>query len=134
MRWLTGLTDSRQVKDCLAALDAISADFDDEAAWAQLKPAVAAAIRKNDKHVSSKILRDGMLPRDVVLTSAANLALAALGSGQNHIHRGMLSMNGKSYRAIFSSIVSFQKLIGIISEEERNTALLNMADAVAEAG
>ena len=75
-----------------------------------------------------------MLPRDVVLTSAANLALAALGSGQNHIHRGMLSMNGKSYRAIFSSIVSFQKLIGIISEEERNTALLNMADAVAEAG
>lgn len=134
MNWLKDLGVSRQTKDCLAALDIIGADFEDEFAWPVLKPLVAEAVRKNDKLVCSKILREGILPRDVVLTLIANIALNKLGSGEYHTHRGILSMTGNSYRVIFSSIVSLQKMLGTITEEERDIALSNMTIAVAEAG
>jgi hypothetical protein len=132
--WLRDLVVSRQVKDCIATLDIISADFDAELAWSSLKPLIANAIRQNGKLVRSKMLRDGVLPRDIVLTLAANIALKSLGSGEHHTYRGKLSMVGSSYRVIFSTIVSQQTILGTITEDERNNALSNMADIVAEAG
>jgi hypothetical protein len=134
LRWLKAFGASGQVKDCLDALKTFDADLGEEPAWQLLKLAVAKAIRRNEGLVRSKILHDGILPRDIVLTLAASLSLEALGSGQHHIYRGRLSMTGGSYRVIFSSIVSVQKLLGTISKEDRSQALLNMASAIEDAG
>jgi hypothetical protein len=134
LSWLQNLGLSRQARDCLSTVSVFDADFEEEPAWTLLKPAITAAVKRNKKTVTYKMLHDGILAKDIVLTLAANLALQELSSGRNHTYRGILSMTGRSYRTVFSTIVSFQALQGTISKDERDQALLNMADAIADAG
>lgn len=123
-----------QVRDCETALRLLRQEFSDALFYSSIEAQVVKMIRENPEAVQKKILLEGQSPQETVLHAISNIAFRECASGMNHIYRGLLSIEGSSYRQVFAVATSKLLEIGAIDEEAASAARSDLSAAVKEAG
>lgn len=85
---------------CLEMLDHADAMFSDELCWSSEKDRVRRAIMLTKGKKASLIAKDDLGAANLILGVIASLSEREIFFGDKHIYRGVLSFEGKSYRAI----------------------------------
>lgn len=134
MSLVSRLFKSSQVKDCEAALRLLRPIFQDALFYALIEQKVSSLIRGNPDAVQKKMLIEGQSAQAVVLLTISNLAFNECASGQNHVYRGILSMEGNSHRQVFSIAQTKLREIGLIDEDDVDEGRASLASAVKEVG
>ena len=134
MSLFSGLFKSSQVKDCETALKLLRPLFQETLFYDAIEKQAAALIAKNPESVQKKMLLDGQSAQVTVLFVIANIAFSECATGLNHIYRGVLSMDGHSYRQVFAIAQNKLLEIGAIDDDALSLARADMATAVKEAG
>jgi hypothetical protein len=134
MSLVSRLFKSSQVKDCQAALKLLRPVFQDALFYDSIEKRVADIIIRNPDAVQKKMLIDGQSAQAVVLLTISNMAFKECATGRNHVYRGVLSMEGNSFRQVFSIAQSKLLEIGVIDEDDVDEGRSSLAAGVKEAG
>jgi hypothetical protein len=84
--------------------------------------------------VVQSVSQAGNQPRDVILFAIANTARSMLATGQHHIYRGVLSMEGTSLRAAFTIALSELVKSGFADEQQAREQRELLAQDIKGAG
>jgi energy-converting hydrogenase Eha subunit A len=100
-----------EVREAVAAVDALFHGLAGSAPHAQARAALARA------RLSLPILRQDR-PERVVVVTAVNAMLGYLASGQAHIYRGVLGMDGEAVQVRFNQVLATAAIQQIITADE----------------
>lgn len=125
-----------EVKDCVAALEEMRPLFArvifasivlDQVRATLLAPASRAAIVRS-------VAEAGNPPRDVVLFAITEISSSLLSSGQYHVYRGVLSMEGAGIRSTVGIAIGELVKSGFADEEEAKERRAQLTTAIKEVG
>ncbi len=102
---------------------------------------ISAVVEKECLRVASNadkakysIRVNRMTPEQMALLIIRNVAYENLIYGQNHIYRGVLSLNGKEYKKLFLAAAHIRVNCGFVTREDANLDISEMMSVVKEVG
>ena len=119
---------------CLEMLDDADAMFSDELCWSSVKERVRRAILLTNREKASRMAKDDIGAANIVLGVIAFLSERQISLGEKHIYRGVLSFEGKSYRAIAEIALQELHENGWLDYEQMQERLKQIDEAVKSAG
>lgn len=105
-----------EVQHCLEELKLIESKLDNMS-FPLIKHQVIKLIKNKEKTIYS-IRDDKTSPRDLVLLLISNVSGDAMATGQHHVYRGRLSMEGQELLKLFNYAISELEKSGFQSKEE----------------
>lgn len=105
-----------EVQQCLEELKILESKLDNTS-FPLIKPQVTKLIKDKEKTIYS-IRESKMSPRYLVLLLISNVSGDSLATGQYHVYRGRLSMEGQELLKLFNYAISEMEKNGFQSKEE----------------
>lgn len=105
-----------EVQQCLEELKILEPKLDNTS-FPLIKPQITKLIKDKEKTIYS-VRESKMSPRHLVLLLISNVSGEYLATGQYHIYRGRLSMEGQELLKLFNYAISEMEKNGFQSKEE----------------
>lgn len=126
----------KEVRECLTALKTLDALFGDVLFWSHVRARVQFLIR--DYECRAAMLRSlnetKLTHRILVLHLIGRVSFDWLSSGQYHVYRGVLGIEGRDFRLICDMVTKEMEQLGYLSSEEAKGHLLNVVHAIQDVG
>ena len=132
----------KEVSACIKAVEDLRPLFTDTFAKQNLLISADSVLSQLESRIISPDARKLLLssieagnsPRDVILYAIAQMAKSLLGSGQFHVYRGILNMEGTAIRAAFYIAIDELLKSGILNREQAAAERAEVEAAIKQAG
>ena len=111
-------SDPPEVREAIAALDSIEVEFSGCLGIESIKQECSEWLKKNPDKFCKAVSEKGIAPREVLYIIMRNMVANKLISGHFHVYRGVLSMQGDGFYAIWKRLTEKMLKLGIVTPDE----------------
>lgn len=102
-----------------------------------LKPMIESEVFSILKHWKNEVddaLREGMTTKEFAAYLIFDAIKSKLGSGNHHVYRGILSVNGKTLSEQATKTIKLLLKMGLVDQDKVNVLLSDVKEAVSQTG